>query len=291
MVYHVRHVSEEGTCLFFVKIDIRLVCLLISLMDRFKNIVGFSFTFSLLFLGLPANLQAVDFNNTQVDQEVYEQAISWENLQDRNGVIFAPNAEEPLTGYIRKLYPNTQVEVLVRLSLGLVDQVSRWKPNGIPLYSVEVIPGGLSIQSIPEGSEQLDGSQFNGITRFWYPTGQSMLEVRYSFGKRDGLTRSWYENGNLKVEENYKNGLKDGNARSWFESGEKWMDYTHWNDKRDGPLIWWFENGQKRQEGNYKGGQRFGEWTYYREDGTVLYKKVFRDGKSISTKYGDDDSE
>jgi hypothetical protein len=112
-------------------------------MDRFKNIVGFYFTFSLLLLGLPANLQAVDFNNTQVDQEVYEQAISWENLQDRNGVIFAPNAEEPLTGYIRKLYPNTQVEVLVRLSLGLVDQVSRWKPNGIPLYSVEVIPGGF----------------------------------------------------------------------------------------------------------------------------------------------------
>ena len=69
------------------------------------------------------------------------------------------------------------------------------------------------------------------------------------------------------------------------------MDYAHWNDKRDGPLIWWFENGQKRQEGNYKGGQRFGEWTYFREDGTVLYKKGFRDGKSISTNYGDNDSE
>jgi hypothetical protein len=152
-------------------------------MDRFKNIVGFSFTFSLLFLGLPANLQAVDFNNTQVDQEVYEQAISWENLQDRNGVIFAPNAEEPLTGYIRKLYPNTQVEVLVRLSLGLVDQVSRWKSNGIPLYSVEVIPGGLSIQSIPEGSEQLDGSQFNGITRFGIPQGRVCWKSDIPLGK------------------------------------------------------------------------------------------------------------
>ena len=147
-------------------------------MNRFKKIVGFYFAYSLLLLGLPVSLQAVDFNNTQVDQEVYEQAIRWENLQDRNGVIFAPNKEEPLTGYIRKLYPNTQVEVLVRLSHGLVDQVSRWKPNGIPLYSVEVIPGGLSIQSIPEGSEQLDGSQFNGVARFWYPTGQSMREVR-----------------------------------------------------------------------------------------------------------------
>jgi len=77
---------------------------------------------------------------------------------------------------------------------------------------------------------------------------------------------------------------------SWFENGKKWMDYTHWNDKRDGPLVWWFENGQKRQEGNYKGGQRFGEWTYYQADGSILYKKTFRDGKSISTKYGNDDS-
>jgi antitoxin component YwqK of YwqJK toxin-antitoxin module len=80
--------------------------------------------------------------------------------------------------------------------------------------------------------------------------------------------------------------LKDGNAKSWFENGQKWMDYTHWNDKRDGPLVWWYENGQKRQEGNYKGGMRFGEWTYYQEDGKILYRKIFRDGQPISTKYG-----
>jgi len=261
------------------------------MMNRLKNRVKFYFTFSFALGVIISELKAVDYNNTQVPPPLYEQALNWENLQDRNGILFAPNAEQPLTGFIKKLYSNNQVEILVRLTRGQVDQVSRWVENGIPLYSVDVIPGSLSIQSIPQSSEQLDGQIFHGLTKFWYPSGQSMLEANYAYGKRDGIARSWYENGNLKVEENYKNGLKDGNARSWFENGKKWMDYTHWNDKRDGPLVWWFENGQKRQEGNYKGGQRFGEWTYYQEDGSILYKKTFRDGKSISTKYGNDDAE
>ena len=268
-------------------IDNRTVCIVIKVMNRLKTIIGFY----LILSGIIVQLNAVDYNNTQVNPQVLSEALSWDNLQDRNGIVFAPNAEQPLTGFIKRLYPNTQVELLVRLTFGQADQVSRWTENGIPIYSVELIPASFSIESIPERSEQLDSRMFNGFTRFWYPSGQSMLEANYVYGKRDGIARSWYENGNLKVEEHYKEGLKDGNARSWFENGKKWMDYTHWNDKRDGPLVWWFENGQKRQEGNYKGGQRFGEWTYYQDDGSILYKRTFRDGKSISTKYGNENPE
>jgi len=274
----------------FLKIDNWVLYFSIGDMNRLKEKIRFYLIPSLLFVGFLHQSNAVDFNNTQVQKEIFDKALSWGNLQVRNGILYAPNAEQSLNGFIKKLYENTQVEILLRLSDGQINQVSRWKENGMPLYSVEVLPTSISHESIPESSEQLDVRTFHGITRFWYPTGQSMLEAKYSYGKKDGIARSWYENGNLKVEENYKAGLKDGNARSWFENGKKWMTYTHWNDKRDGPLIWWFENGQKRQEGNYKGGQRFGEWTYYKEDGSILYRKTFRDGKSISTKYGEDDS-
>ena len=260
-------------------------------MNRLKKKIRFYLIPSLLFIGVLVQSNAVDFNNTQVHKDIFDEALGWNDLQVRNGVLYAPNAEQPLTGFIKKLYGNTQVEILLRLSEGQINQVSRWNKNGIPLYSVEALPSSIRLESIPESSEQLDVRTFHGITRFWYPSGQSMLESKYSYGKKDGTTRSWYENGSFKVEENYKDGLKDGNARSWLEKKKKWMSYSHWNDKRDGPLIWWFENGQKRQEGNYKGGQRFGEWTYYKEDGSILYRKTFRDGKSISTKYGEDDSE
>lgn len=233
-----------------------------------------------------ANLLAIDFNNTQATPKDIGQALSWEIAQMRNGVLFAPNGEVPLSGFIKKVYSNAQIEVFVRVSDGKIDRIQRWKENGIPLFYADLIPGGLEISGIPQSADKLDEKLFNGLTRFWFPTGQIMLEARYKIGKRDGLTRTWYENGHPKVEETYRGGLKDGNAKSWFENGQKWMDYTHWNDKRDGPLVWWYENGQKRQEGNYKGGMRFGEWTYYQEDGKILYRKIFRDGQPISTKYG-----
>lgn len=265
-------------------IDNKVRCFLIIEMTRLR----FPFGFILLsFWIYGPNLLAIDFNNTQANPKDINQALGWEIAQIRNGVLFPPNGEIPLSGFIKKVYSNAQLEVFVRVSGGKIDRIQRWKENGIPLFYADLIPGGLEISGIPESADKLDEKLFNGLTRFWFPTGQIMLEARYKLGKRDGLTRTWYENGYPKVEETYRDGLKDGNAKSWFENGQKWMDYTHWNDKRDGPLVWWYENGQKRQEGNYKGGMRFGEWTYYQEDGKILYTKSFRDGQAISTKYGE----
>ena len=182
-------------------------------MNRLKKKIRFYLIPSLLFIGVLVQSNGVDFNNTQVPKDIFDKALSWGDLQVRNSILYTPNAEQPHNGFIKKLYENTQVEILLRLSEGQINQVNRWKENGMPLYSVEVLPSSISFESIPVSSEQLDVRTFHGITRFWYPTGQSMLETKYSYGKKDGIARSWYENGNLKVEENYKDGLKDGNAR------------------------------------------------------------------------------
>ena len=265
-------------------IKIYKVFLFCEPLQQYRKILFFYF---ICLIGFRTELRGVDFNNTQVSEQILNQSLDWNRIQNRNEILYFPNSEKPHSGFLKKNYPNTQVQILVRLLKGQIDQSSLWKENGIPVYAVEIIPGSMKINEIPDSIDKLDGSKFHGNTRFWYANGQNMLEAEYSFGKRNGITRSWYENGNLKVEENYKDGLKDGNARSWYENGKKWMDYTHWNDKRDGPLTWWYENGEKRQEGNYKSGQRFGEWTYYKDDGSILYRKIFRDGKSISTKYGE----
>ena len=105
----------------------------------------FYFKFYFFLVVIISELNAVDNNNTQVPQPVYEQALNWENLQERNGILFDPNAEQPLTGFIKKIYANSQVQILFRLTRGQIDQVSRWLENGIPLYSVEVILGSISI--------------------------------------------------------------------------------------------------------------------------------------------------
>lgn len=243
--------------------------------------------FILFFRFFLSDLIAIDFNNTQAKHSKIDEALLFNYVQNRNDVLYEPNSEVPFTGFIKKVYKNTQIDLMIRVSSGELVEIERWKENGIPIFSVGIIKGSMDLSNIPSGMDALDDKLFNGLTRFWFSNGQIMLESNYKNGKRDGLTRSWYENGNPKVEESYKDGLKDGNAKSWFESGRKWMHYSHWKDKRDGPLTWWYENGQKRQEGNYKGGMRFGEWSYYQEDGKILYRKTFRDGQAISTEYGE----
>lgn len=237
------------------------------------------------------NLTAVDFNNTQADPSIIKGALPWDFIQNRNGVLYVPNAEFPFNGFVKKEFENKQVNIMARVSSGKLEHISRWRENGIPIFSVGITAGSFNLLDIPTGPDGFNDEVFDGVVKFWFVNGQIMLESTYDKGVRHGVTRTWYENGNQKVEESFQNGLKNGNAKSWFESGQKWMDYTHWEDKRDGPLVWWYENGQKRQEGNYKGGMRFGKWSYYQEDGKLLYRKIFRDGRAISTEYGNDETE
>ena len=117
-----------------------------------RHIVYYPFLFVLCLFGVFGQLHAVDFNNTQVSSQIYKESLNWNEIQDRNGILYAPNTEQPNSGYLRKVYSNGQVKMLARISLGLIDQAKTWKENGIPVYSVEVIPGSLTFNTIPDSS-------------------------------------------------------------------------------------------------------------------------------------------
>ena len=55
--------------------------------------------------------------------------------------------------------------------------------NGIPVYSVEIIPGSMGMVGIPESIEKLDGSQFHGLARFWYETAIVCLSLGIRLAK------------------------------------------------------------------------------------------------------------
>ena len=136
------------------------------------NIVGYFLIIKMIWLRYPfasillsfwiygANLLAIDFNNTQATPKDIEQALGWDYAQIRNGFLFAPNAEVPLSGFIKKVYSNAQLEVFVRVSDGKIDRIQRWKENGIPLFYADLIPGGLEISGIPQSADKLDEKLF-----------------------------------------------------------------------------------------------------------------------------------
>ena len=74
----------------FLKIDNWVLYFSIGDMNRLKEKIRFYLIPSLLFVGFLHQSNAVDFNNTQVQKEIFDKALSWGNLQVRNGILYAP---------------------------------------------------------------------------------------------------------------------------------------------------------------------------------------------------------
>ena len=86
--------------------------------------------------------------------------------QERNGLVYLPNQEEPFTGKNLCKYKNGQKKI--------------------------------------EGNYK-DGKQ-DGKWTFWYENGQMKSEGNYKDDKKEGKWTWWDEKGQIKIELNYKDG-------------------------------------------------------------------------------------
>ena len=89
-----------------------------------------------------------------------------DTLEDRVGVYYKINSEEPFSGTIIKKYESGQ------------EQTKGYLKNG----------------------------RKDGLWTRWYKNGQKWMEGTFKDGKGDGKGTGWYENGQKKFEENYKDG-------------------------------------------------------------------------------------
>jgi len=85
--------------------------------------------------------------------------IDIKRIQDRNGVFYEVDSEEPFTGKAVQYYKNGQKVTEAQLKEGM----------------------------------------YHGISTNWYENGQKMTEMNYENGKKNGLTTLWYENGQKKM--------------------------------------------------------------------------------------------
>ena len=100
-------------------------------------------------------------------------------LEERDGVMYEPNKEEPFTGKLIIYYENGQKK--------------------------------------GEGNYK-EGKQ-DGLWTWWDENGKKKREGNYKEGKLDGLWTHWYENGQKKSEGTVKEGKLDGLRTEWDENG------------------------------------------------------------------------
>ncbi|MEI6706009.1 MAG: MJ0042-type zinc finger domain-containing protein [Methylococcales bacterium] len=171
--------------------------------------------------------------------EVYEVVTTI--IEERNGIIYIPNSDEPFTGKYQEFYSNGQKKREASYKDGKLD----------------------------------------GLITGWFENGQKELEGNYKDGKQDGLATGWHDNGQKQVEENHKDGKQDGLATGWYDNGQKEWERNYKDGKQDGLTTWWSENGQKKSEENYKDGKLDGLSTWWFENGQKKYETNYKDGKPV----------
>ena len=210
------------------------------------------------------------------EKDRIESAVELRNLKETKEFTYIDRStNKPFSGWAKMTWDNGQVLHLYEITDGEVTRFKKWNQNGIPLFDIGFIKGkwrygysavqghgtqnGLTIffyQSGQKKSEEnyKDGKQ-NGISTFYYQSGQKKSEKNYKDDMLDGLWVSWYEKGNKELEGKYKNGVREGLWTSWHENKQKKMEGNFRDGKEEGLVIKWYSSGQKKSETNYDHGK------------------------------------
>jgi len=223
-----------------------------------------------------------DLSDPEVLEDATADAVDWSKLQDRGGVTYLPNTQEPFSGYAKRAYENEQVEILAQLKDGYVVRLKQWQENGNPKWDIGLMEGKVGVEGMPYKREPKLKEYGHGPATLWHDNGQKQGEGNFKDGKLIGLVTSYYENGQKEIEQNYKDGKKDGLETHWFENGHKKGEKNYKDGKKDGLYTSWYKNGQKLGEGNWKDGKVHGLATKWYDNGQKLGEGNWKDGKLIS---------
>ena len=180
--------------------------------------ISFALFVALLIVGCGESSDPSDPSDSSTTPEVLEDAtadaVDSSKLQDRNGIMYLANEENPFTGRAESFYENGQEEL---------------------------------------ESNYKDGKS-DGIWTGWYENGHKKGEAKFKDGKADGLRTFWYENGQIESEVNLKDGKQDGIETHWYENGQYLKEQRNWKDGKLMSIVAWKPDGEKCPETNVKDG-------------------------------------
>jgi antitoxin component YwqK of YwqJK toxin-antitoxin module len=155
------------------------------------------------------------------------QAISTvDTLEEKDGVAYVPNSEQPFTGKYVQKFENGQKKFEMTFEEGkLQGLANKWHKNG-------QIKGQMNFK---------DG-KFEGVESLWYDNGQKKSAHHYQDDKPHGVHISWHANGQKSAEGTTKEGELHGKLIEWHDNGEKQFEH-HYNDGELHSSTEWDVNG------------------------------------------------
>ncbi|MDB4519853.1 toxin-antitoxin system YwqK family antitoxin [Akkermansiaceae bacterium] len=184
-----------------------------------------------------------DLDDPKELDTIIEEALSEDKIQERGegdqALFYAPNKQQPYTGWLKAISDSGQVRELVQIKDGKKNGLhAKWSNNG---------------QRVSE-EEYKDGKQ-HGDSTGWHENGQKSFEVEYKDGEIHGENTGWHENGQKSGEVEYKDGEIHGEITAWYENGQKSGEGEYKDGEIHGEITAWYENGQKSGEGEWKNGK------------------------------------
>ena len=187
---------------------------------------------------------APDPTDPKTVERIAAEAIARDNLQERGDLVYAPNRQEPYSGWSVE-YHDPQ------------NMAQREGNESLPIESLREWQNGV----------------FHGQRMDWYENGQMEIQGDYRDGEPHGQWTSWYENGQMESQREYRDGEEEGEQTYWHENGQMSI-----HRPRDGQYTSWRENGEVHGQGTMVNGRRHGEFTYWHENGQMSRHTGWADG-------------
>lgn len=121
-----------------------------------------------------------------------EKTIDESLVENRKGIVYEINQQEPFTGTVISKYDNGQ--------LMLKENYKDGKKNGFKREYEK--NGQLSSE------RNYKGGKLHGTQKYYTSYGQLDVEENYQDGKKNGIEKVYSETGNLWRKENYKDGQR-----------------------------------------------------------------------------------
>ncbi len=115
-----------------------------------------------------------------------------DNLQQRDGIAYEVNTDNPFTGKLLRKYKDGQKQFESNFNDGKEHGLrTEWRKNGQKKSEINY----------------KDGKRY-GLSTWWHKNGQKWSKTNYNYDGQHGLRTEWHKNGQQKSNKCYQNGKK-----------------------------------------------------------------------------------
>ncbi|WP_304234832.1 toxin-antitoxin system YwqK family antitoxin [Jiulongibacter sediminis] len=195
-----------------------------------------------------------------------ERPVHISKLQQRNGIYYLVNEQEPFEGTAIDTFTNGQIRYFYSIDKGLLEgEIKEFFSNG-QLKIKQSYKNGLKEGEVVNHAEN----------------GNIIAQGFYSKDTQHGLFKTFDDEGNILIEKNYANGELDGPQKEYHSNGQIHLSYSIKGGEYHGPYESFYSNSNPYEKVEYSNGTYDGMVSKYNEDGSLQKSMVYKNGDLVN---------